>query len=103
MPTVSSPTISGISSSACSICGSKSSCVNGNSVGESDASSIEGISSGSCRIAPVRVGADLEPGAVLALVHVRVHVADDRELDALFASRETRHRPDVDHLVHRRE
>ena len=32
-PTDSSPTISGISSSACSICGSKSSCVNGNSVG----------------------------------------------------------------------
>ena len=49
-PTVSSPTISGISSSACSICGSKSACVNGNSVGESAASSIEGISSGSCRI-----------------------------------------------------
>ena len=49
-PTDSSPTISGISSSACSICGSKSSCVNGNSVGDSAASSTEGISSGSCRI-----------------------------------------------------
>ena len=49
-PTLSSPTISGISSSASSICGSKSACVNGNSVGESDACSIEEISSGSCRI-----------------------------------------------------
>ena len=29
----------------------------------------------------VRVGADLEPAAVLALVHVRVHVAHDRVLD----------------------
>ena len=50
-PTDSSPTMSGISSSASSICGSKSACVKGSSVGESDASSIEGISSGSCRIA----------------------------------------------------
>ena len=50
MPTDSSPTISGISSSACSICSAKSSWVNGNSVGESAASSTEGISSGSCRI-----------------------------------------------------
>ena len=50
MPTDSSPTISGISSSACSICSTKSSSVNGSSVGESAASSIEGISSGSCRI-----------------------------------------------------
>ena len=49
-PTDSSPTISGISSSACSICCTKSSSVNGNSVGESAASSTEGISSGSCRI-----------------------------------------------------
>ena len=49
-PTLSSPTISGISSSACSICWSKSACVNGISVGESAACSIEGISSGSCRI-----------------------------------------------------
>ncbi len=49
-PTDSSPTISGISSSASSICGSKSACVNGSSVGESDACSIDGISSGSCRI-----------------------------------------------------
>ena len=31
---------------------------------------------------PVRVRADLQAGALLALVHVRVHVADDRELDA---------------------
>ena len=50
MPTDSSPTISGISSSACSICSTKSSSVKGNSVGESAASSMEGISSGSCRI-----------------------------------------------------
>ena len=50
MPTDSSPTISGISSSACSICCTKSSSVNGNSVGESAASSTDGISSGSCRI-----------------------------------------------------
>ena len=50
MPTDSSPTISGISSSACSICWTKSSSVNGSSVGESADSSIEGISSGSCRI-----------------------------------------------------
>ena len=50
MPTDSSPTISGISSSACSICSAKSSCVKGNSVGESAASSTDGISSGSCRI-----------------------------------------------------
>ena len=49
-PTDSSPTISGISSSACSICWSKSACVNGISVGDSAAASIEGISSGSCRI-----------------------------------------------------
>ena len=50
MPTDSSPTISGISSSACSIWSAKSSSVNGNSVGESAASSIDGISSGSWRI-----------------------------------------------------
>ena len=49
-PTDSSPTISGISSSACSICWTKSSSVNGSSVGESADSSIEGISSGSWRI-----------------------------------------------------
>ena len=47
MPTVSSPTIDGISSSACSIWRLKSSCVNGNSVGESDASSTDGMSSAS--------------------------------------------------------
>ncbi len=46
-PTDSSPTISGISSSACSNCGPKSAWVNGNSVGERAASSIDGISSGS--------------------------------------------------------
>ena len=46
-PTDSSPTISGISSSAISICGSKSSWVNGSSVGVSADSSIDGISSAS--------------------------------------------------------
>jgi hypothetical protein len=50
MPTDSSPRISGTSSSASCSCCSKSSCVNGNSVGVSDASAIEGISSGSWRI-----------------------------------------------------
>jgi len=45
-PTFSSPTISGISSSACSICGAKSACVNGNSVGDSAACFTEGRSSG---------------------------------------------------------
>ena len=49
-PTRSSPRMSGISSSACSIWRSKSSCVNGSSVGERAASSIEGMSSGSHRI-----------------------------------------------------
>ena len=49
-PTDSSPTISGIRSRASTICGSKSACVNGNSVGESAAASIEGISSGSWTI-----------------------------------------------------
>ena len=48
---------------------------------------------------PVRVGADLEPAAVLALVHVRVHVAHDRVLDRALRVREARHRADVDHLV----
>ena len=51
---------------------------------------------------PVRVRADLEPLPVLALVHVRVHVADDRELDRGLRGEEARHRADVDHLVHRR-
>src|SRR5712691_9672214 len=50
MPTDSSPRISGTSSSASSSCCSKSSCVNGSSVGVSDDSSIDGISSGSWRI-----------------------------------------------------
>ena len=50
MPTDSSPTISGISSSACSSWSAKSSSVKGNSVGDSAASSTEGISSGAWRI-----------------------------------------------------
>ena len=49
-PTDSSPTISGIRSSASASWGSKSACVNGNSVGESAAASIDGISSGSWTI-----------------------------------------------------
>ena len=51
IPTDSSFSTSGISSSASSICFSKSSWVNGSSVGDSAASSFEGISSGSWRIA----------------------------------------------------
>ena len=50
IPTDSSPSTSGTSCSACSSCSSKSSCVNGSSVGDSDASSMDGISSGSWRI-----------------------------------------------------
>ncbi len=49
-PTFSSPRISGKSSRASSSCGSKSSWVNGNSVGESAACSLDGMVSGSCRI-----------------------------------------------------
>ena len=48
----------------------------------------------------VRVGADLEADAVLALVHEHVHVAHDRELDRARRGLEARHRADVDHLVH---
>ena len=50
IPAFSSPSWSGISSSACSSCGSKSSWVNGSSVGESTDSSMEGISSGATMI-----------------------------------------------------
>ena len=39
---------------------------------------------------PVRVRADLQPGAGLPLVHVRVHVADDRVLDVALRAREAR-------------
>ncbi len=49
-PARSSPSSSGISSSASSSCGSKSSEVNGISVGDSTASSIEGMSSGGTMI-----------------------------------------------------
>ena len=51
---------------------------------------------------PVGVRADLEAAPVLPLVHVRIHVADDRVLDFPGRMRELRHRPDVDHLVNRR-
>ncbi len=50
IPAFSSPSSSGISSSACSSCGSKSSEVNGISVGESTDSSMDGISSGGTMI-----------------------------------------------------
>ena len=99
MPTLSSPRMSGTSSRACSIWSSKSSWVNGSSVGDSAAAAIEGISSGSMQDRPVGVRADLEVAAVLALVHVRVHVADDRELDLADRVGELRHGPDADHLV----
>ncbi len=51
IPAPSTLRISGISSSACSYWSSKSSSVNGSSVGERADSSIEGISSGDIRIA----------------------------------------------------
>ena len=38
---------------------------------------------------------------MLPLVHARVHVANDRELDARRPTGEPRHRADLDHLVHR--
>ena len=50
----------------------------------------------------MRVRADLEALPVLALVHVRVHVADDRVVDRRLRGEEARHRADVDHLVHGR-
>ena len=50
IPAPSTVRISGKSSSACSSCGSKSSEVNGSSVGDSAASSFEGMSSASMRI-----------------------------------------------------
>ena len=50
MPARSSPSSSGISSSASASCGSKSSWVNGSSVGESADSSMDGISSGGTMI-----------------------------------------------------
>ena len=50
----------------------------------------------------VRVGADLQVAARLALVHVRVHVPHDRVLDVRLRATKTRDRPDVDHLVHGR-
>ena len=49
-PTFSSPRMAGKRASASSSCGSKSSWVNGNSVGERAASSLDGIVSGSWRI-----------------------------------------------------
>ena len=51
IPTRSSPRMSGTSSRACSIWSSKSSWVNGSSVGDSADSAIDGMSSASIRIA----------------------------------------------------
>ncbi len=48
------------------------------------------------------VRADLEVAAVLALVHVGVHVAHDGVLDLADGAGEERHRADADHLVDRR-
>ena len=48
------------------------------------------------------IRADLEVAAVLALVHVGVHVAHDREADLADGVRELRDGPDADHLVDRR-
>src|SRR6202012_1872969 len=50
IPAFSSPSSSGISSSEAASCGSKSSAVNGISVGESTASSLDGIVSGGTMI-----------------------------------------------------
>ena len=101
-PTFSSPTISGNSSRASSSCGSKSSWVNGSIVGERADAAIDGMSSGSMRIARWAYEPISKLVPVLALVHVRVHVADDRVADLALAVLEDRHRPDVDHLVDRR-
>src|ERR1039458_9405541 len=51
---------------------------------------------------PVRVRADLHVAAVLALVHVGVHVPDDRVADLPHGAFEQRDGPDADHLVHDR-
>ena len=101
-PTDSSPTISGISSSASSICWTKSSSGE-RQLGRRQRRLLDrGDLVGVVEDRPVRVGADLEPAAVLALVHVRVHVAHDRVLDRALGVGEARHRADVDHLVHGR-
>ena len=49
----------------------------------------------------VCVGADLQTGAVLTLVHERVHVADDRPFDVALGVGEERNGTDVLHLVNR--
>ena len=102
MPTDSSPTISGISSSACSICCWKSSSVNGNSVGESAASSIDGISSGSWRIGRCAYEPISSPlPSWRSYMFVSMSRTIGNSIVALRAL-EARHRADVDHLVHRR-
>ena len=98
-PTDSSPTISGISSSACSICGPKSACVNGNSVGESAASSIDGISSGSCRIERWAYEPISRPTPSWRS-YMNTSMSRTIGNSIAFVRRlEARHRADVDHLV----
>src|SRR2546422_11297874 len=46
------------------------------------------------------VGAHLEVAAMLALVPIGIHVADDGVLDLADGIGKERHRPDTDHLVH---
>ena len=99
MPTDSSPTISGISSSACSICCDEV-VLGERQLGRRQRRLLDrGDLVGVVQDRAVGVRADLEPAAVLALVHVRVHVAHDRELDRALGAGEVRHRADVDHLV----
>ena len=102
MPTCSSPRMSGTSSSACSIWSEKSSWVKGSSVGERAEAAMRGDLVGVHEDRPVGVRAHLQVAAVLALVHVGVHVADDREGDLADRVGEERHGPDADHLVHGR-
>ena len=77
-PTRSSPRMSGISSRACSIWGVEV-LLGERQLGRRqrrglDRRDVVGVH----QDRPVRVRADLQVAAVLALVHVRVHVADDR-------------------------
>ena len=101
-PTDSSPTISGIRSSASSICGSKSACVNGNSVGDSAAASIDGISSGSCRIERCAYDPISRPTPSWRS-YMNTSMSRTIGNSIAFVGRlEARHRADVDHLVHDR-
>lgn len=48
------------------------------------------------------IGADLQVGPALALVHQAVHIAQQREADPFLGLRELRDGTHVDHLMHRR-